>query len=180
MSPGLFPVFWSTQTIPISYSFSPFTKPLGTVSSAQNTIGFTIAVDFFSSQARFKYMSLFLFSFIFTLGYAGTAKSPILQILFSFFFFFLFVNYLLVRFSSHDLVICLYRKIPKNFVCFILYCYYYYLHKHIRIPYTYLTTQEFSFVPSFVTVSRCFVNSRFKSLHALGGCLLGLLLAKSF
>ena len=48
--------------------------------------------SFFSSQANSKYLYLFSFSLIFTLRFAGTAKSTIRQVLFSFLFFsFLFL-----------------------------------------------------------------------------------------
>ena len=64
-------------------------------------------------RARARYLSFFSLSFNFTLWSAGTAKSTILQVLF-------FVDYYKVWSSGWDLVICLYIKIPEEFVSFIL------------------------------------------------------------
>ena len=74
----------------ISSSSNLFSKSLETVSCAPTTISviFTLMFHcFFSSQARSKYSSLLLFSFIFTLRSAGRAKSTKWQVL-----FFLLIN----------------------------------------------------------------------------------------
>ena len=71
----------------ISKSSSRCTNPLMTVPSALITIGITVTFmfhSFLSSLARSKYLSLFSLSFSFTLWTAGTSKSPIRQVLFSF------------------------------------------------------------------------------------------------
>ena len=71
----------------ISNSSSPFSKPLGTVPSAPITTDITVILlfySFLSSQARSKYLFLFLLSFIFILRSAGTAKSTIQHVLFFF------------------------------------------------------------------------------------------------
>ena len=68
----------------ISKSSSPYTNPLVTVPSAQITIGITVTFmfhSFFSTLAKFRYLSIFLFSINFTLWSARTAKSTIRQIL---------------------------------------------------------------------------------------------------
>ena len=78
---------------PISNSFCPFTKPLGTVPSAPITIGITVNLmirSFFSSPTRSKYSSLFLLSSIFILWSARTAKSTIRQVLFFLLFSFFY------------------------------------------------------------------------------------------
>ena len=73
-------VVWIVSTCPlISESSSPFTNPLGIVPRAPITIGITVTFifhNFFSSLARFRYLSLFS-PFIFTLWSAKTAKSTI-------------------------------------------------------------------------------------------------------
>ena len=78
-------VIWMVSTrVLISNSSSPFTNPLVTILSILITVGITITFifhSFFSSLARFRYLSLFLPSFIFTLGSAGMAKSTIQQVL---------------------------------------------------------------------------------------------------
>ena len=64
----------------ISKSSSLCTKPLGIVPSTPITIGITITLifqSFFSSLGRYKYLSLFLLSLIFTLQFSKTAKSTI-------------------------------------------------------------------------------------------------------
>ena len=55
---------------PISNSYNPLSKLLGTVPSAPITIGITITImshSFFRFLAMSKYLSMFSFSFIFTL-----------------------------------------------------------------------------------------------------------------
>ena len=97
----------------ISNSFSPFTKPLGTVLSAPITIGITVTLmlhSFLNSLARSKYLSLVSFSLIFTLSFAGTANFSINSTI--------FVDYHLVWSSGRDSVICMYLKIPGR----ILFC----------------------------------------------------------
>ena len=80
---------------PTSKSSGPFNNPLVTVSKAPITIGiiFTfIFHSFFNSLARSRYLYLFSHSCSFILWSAGTAKSTILQIFFSFFFFLLIIT----------------------------------------------------------------------------------------
>ena len=79
----------------ISKSSSPFFKALDIVPSAPFTI--VILVTFmlyslFSSLARFKCLSLFSFSLIFTSWSTGTVKSTIRQILIFFLSFFLTIT----------------------------------------------------------------------------------------
>ena len=83
-------VVWIASTRPTtSKSSGPFNNRLVIVPNAPITIG-TIATFmfqcFFNSLARSRYLSFFSLSFRFILCSAGTAKSTILQILFSFFF----------------------------------------------------------------------------------------------
>ena len=114
---------------PTSKSFRPFNNPLVTVPNAPITIGTIVTFmfhSFYNSLARSRYLSFFSLSFRFILWSAGTAKSTILQILFSFsflfffFFFFFFVNYYEVWSSGRDLVISLYVKVPYEFMRFII------------------------------------------------------------
>ena len=83
-------VVWMVSTRPsISEPSSPFCNPLVTVPKAPITIGIIVTFifhSFFNSLARSRYLSLFSHSFSFILWSAGTAKSTILQIFFSFFF----------------------------------------------------------------------------------------------
>ena len=66
-SPGLFLIFWPIlimlESCPLIFkSSSPFTNLLGIFTSASITVGITITFMFdifFSSQARFRYLSLF-------------------------------------------------------------------------------------------------------------------------
>ena len=85
-------VVWMVSTrLLISKSSCPCTNPLVTASRAPITVVITVTFmfhTFFSSQAKFTYLSLFSLSFSFTLWSAGTAKSTIRQVLFFFFFFF--------------------------------------------------------------------------------------------
>ena len=78
-------VVWTVSTHPIiSKSSSLCTNPLLTVPRAPITIGIIVTFifySFFNSQARFRYLSYFSFSFTFTLWSAWTAKSTILQVL---------------------------------------------------------------------------------------------------
>ena len=121
-------VVWMVSTRPvISNSSSPITNPLGIFPRAPTTNGITVTYVFhscFSPLARPRYLSLFSFSFIYTLWYTGTAKSTIRQVLyfcwlsqrlvvwprlgdpfvsqnlFFFFFFFFFLLLLLLLFTS--------------------------------------------------------------------------------
>ena len=80
-------MFWCV----VSFSISPclLSKPLGIVPSAPTSIGITVTYvfhSFFSSQAKSKYLCVFLLSFIFTLWFIETAKSTRWQV------FFLLIN----------------------------------------------------------------------------------------
>ena len=69
----------------ISKSSCPFINPLVIVPRAPITISINVTFmfhSFFSTLARSRYLSLFLFSFNFTLWSARTVKSTILQVLF--------------------------------------------------------------------------------------------------
>ena len=69
----------------ISNSSSPLSKPLGTNQSTPTLIDIMVKhmlYSIFSSQAKFKYLSFFSFSFLFTLWSNGTAKSTIGKVLF--------------------------------------------------------------------------------------------------
>ena len=83
-------VVWTVFTHPVfSKSSNPCTNPLLTVPRAPITIGIIVTFmfhSFFHSQARPRYLSLFSHSFNFTLWSTETAKSTILQVLFSFSF----------------------------------------------------------------------------------------------
>ena len=72
--------------------------------------------SFLNSLARSKDLSLFSISWIFCMS-AERAKIHNTQVPFYFFFV---VNYLLVWFSGRGFMICLYFKIPENFMRFIL------------------------------------------------------------
>ena len=75
---------------PTSKSSRPFNNSLVIVPNAPITIGTIVTFmfhSFFNSLARSSYLSFFSLSFRFILWSAGTAKSTILQIFFSFFFF---------------------------------------------------------------------------------------------
>ena len=78
-------VVWMVSTHPlISNSFSPCINPLVTVPRALITIILIVTFmchSFFNSLARSTCLSFFSFSFNFTLGSAGTAKSTIKQII---------------------------------------------------------------------------------------------------
>ena len=96
-------VVWLLSTFPlISKSSSPFTKLVFGGGSC--------------SLATYRNLSLFSFSFNLTLGFVGTAKSTIQQVLsffsflfnFFFFFFFLFIITVWPRLGN------LYLKIPEN------------------------------------------------------------------
>ena len=71
-------VFWMVSTrVLISSSSSFFNNPFMTLPNASITIGITVTFmfhGFFSSLARSRYLSLFSFSFNFTLWSAGKAK----------------------------------------------------------------------------------------------------------
>ena len=79
-------VVWMVSTrSPTSKSSRPFNNPLVTVPKAPITIGIIVTFmfqSFFNSLPKSRYLSLFSDSFSFILWSAGTAKSPILQILF--------------------------------------------------------------------------------------------------
>ena len=88
-SPGLFfsvfkqifmLCFWLSPLVLISKSSSAFTSFLEIVPSATITVIFMFQF-FFSSLAKCKYVSLFSFSFIFTLWSARKAMSPIRWVL---------------------------------------------------------------------------------------------------
>ena len=69
----------------ISKFSSSCTNSLVTASKAQITVGITVIFmfhTFFNSLARSRYLSVFLFSFSFTLWSPRTAKSTIRQVLF--------------------------------------------------------------------------------------------------
>ena len=69
----------------ISKSSSPCTNLLVTIPRAPITIGITVTFmlrSFFSSPARFRYLSFFSLFFSFTQWSAGMAKSIIWQVLF--------------------------------------------------------------------------------------------------
>ena len=103
-------VVWMLSTCPlISKSSCPFTNPLGIVPRAPFGIIVTLMFHIFCSLARFRYLSYFSLSFIFTLRSAGATNSPIRQVLF-------FVNYHYVWSPRRDLVIRLYLKILEKFV----------------------------------------------------------------
>ena len=92
-------VVWMVSTRPPTSKYSsPFSNPLVTVPNAPITIGIIVTCmfhSFFNSLARSRYLSLFSHSFSFILWSAGTTKSTILQVLFSFPFFFFFFCWLL-------------------------------------------------------------------------------------
>ena len=73
----------NSSTSPV---FLLFSRPIGTLPKEPTIFGITVIFMphvFFSSLARFKYLSVFfLISFIFSLWTAGTAKSSRLQVLF--------------------------------------------------------------------------------------------------
>ena len=79
-------VVWMVSTHPlISKSSCPCINLLVTVSRAPTIIGISVTFmfhSFFDSLTRSRYLSFFWFSFNFTLGSAGTAKSTIRQVLF--------------------------------------------------------------------------------------------------
>ena len=81
-------VVWMVSTRPpTSKSSSSFISPLVTVPKAPITIGIIVTFMlhiFYNSLARSRYLSFFSLSFSFILWSAGTAKSTILQVLFSF------------------------------------------------------------------------------------------------
>ena len=87
-------VVWMVSTSPLlSKSFSPYTKPLVTVTTnTPITIGITVTLmfhNFFSSLARSRYLTHFWLSFSSTLWSVGKAKSTFRQVLFFFFLFWL-------------------------------------------------------------------------------------------
>ena len=108
-------VIWIVSTRPLtSMSSWPFNNPLVIVPKASIAVGTIVTFMFhcfFNSLARSRYLSFFSHSFSFILWSAGTAKSTILQILFSFLFFF-FVNYYKVWSFDQNLVFRVYIKVP--------------------------------------------------------------------
>ena len=84
-------VVWMVSTHPLIPKYSsPCTNPFVTEPRAPITIGIIVTFTFHSflnSLARLRYLSLFSYSFNFTLWSARTAKSTILQV----FFFFLLI-----------------------------------------------------------------------------------------
>ena len=117
---------------PISNSSGPLAKPLGIVPSALITISATVTVMFhcfFSSLARSKYLSLFLFSFIFTLVcHDGKVYYSAGSLFFFFFFVFLFLFFCFCflfflttpTFGLLAGISDLYLKISENFTHLIL------------------------------------------------------------
>ena len=84
-------VVWMVFTRPlISKSSDSCTNPSVTVPSAPITIGIIVTFMFhsifFNSLARSRYLSFFSLSFNFTLWSAGTAKSTILHVSFSYYY----------------------------------------------------------------------------------------------
>ena len=77
-------IVWIVSTYPaISMSSSPWINPLVTVLRAPIKIGIIVNFmfhSFFNSLARSRYLSLFSYSFNFTLWSAGTTKSTILLV----------------------------------------------------------------------------------------------------
>ena len=103
---------------PNSNSFSLFSKLLGTVPSARITIGITITFMFHSFLRSFLdqvFVSLFVFFDFYSEDHWNSNVHKTVNSL----FFFSFVNYHLVWSSGQD-VICLYLKIPENFMSLIL------------------------------------------------------------
>ena len=100
-------VVWMVSTRhPTSKSSSPFNNPLVTVPKALITIGIIITFmfqSFFSSLARFRYLSFFSLSLF--CGQSGLQCPQFCK--FSF-----FVDYYKVWSSGRDLVIRLYVKVP--------------------------------------------------------------------
>ena len=135
----------------ISKSSNPCTNPLGTDLSARIIIGITVIFMFhsFCSLTRFTYLCLFSPSFNFTPWSAGTAKSTIQQVLFSFlccFFFFLTITWsgrlagirwsvciskshrsLCISFSAMDSGLCIYWLFVRSNLNF--------LHNSLWIPF---------------------------------------------
>ena len=91
---------------PISNCSSPFFMPLGTVSNTPITIDITVTLMFHSyliSLGRYNYLFTFSFTLIFTLWFAGTAKSTMPLVLLFFLFFLMLINTrcgLLIRISG--------------------------------------------------------------------------------
>ena len=106
------------STRPItSKSPSPFSNPFVIVPKVPITIGIFVTCMFhnlFNSLARSWYLSFFSYSLSFILWSARTANSTILQ--------FLFFSWLLLGLVFWPrLVIRLYVKVPKEFMCVIFY-----------------------------------------------------------
>ena len=153
-------LIWMVSTRPpTSKSSSPFSNPFVTVPNIPITIGIIITCmfhSFFNSLARSRYLSFFSHSFSFILWSAGTAKSTILQVLFSFSFFFFFclssslvhlrkgleyltrctaqvfiplIRFLLLSFVSSSFLVLL----RYSFWIFSFNWYYYYYYYHFKI-----------------------------------------------
>ena len=118
-------VVWMVSTRPpTSKSSSPFSNPLVIAPKAPITIGIIVTCmfhSFFNSLARSKYLSFFSHYFSFILWSAGTAKSTILQFLFS-------CCCCCWLSSDRDSMIRLYVKVLSEFMryYFYYYCYCYY------------------------------------------------------
>ena len=113
-------VVWIVSTRPpTSKSSRPFNNPLVIVPNAPITIDTIVTFmfhSFFNSLARSKYLSFFLLSFRFILWSAGTAKSTILQILFSLFFLLIIMRSdLLTGIRLHVCMLKSYRSLYKSF-----------------------------------------------------------------
>ena len=105
-------VVWMVSTRPlISKSSSPYTHYLVTVPRAPITI--VMFHSFFNSLTRSRFLSLF---HILSISLWGLLRHQSSQ----FYKFSFFVDYYKIWLSGWDLVICLYLKIPEEFVHFIL------------------------------------------------------------
>ena len=106
-------VVWMVFTRPLISKFSsPFNNSLVTVPKVPITISITVTFMFhcfFNSLAMSWYISFFSLSFNFILWSAGTAKSTILRVLFSFFFF---VDYYKVLFPSPPVLLVSVPRAP--------------------------------------------------------------------
>ena len=112
-------VVWMVSTRPPNFKSScPFSNPLVTVPNAPITIGIIVTCmfqSFFSSLARWRYLSFFSHSFSFILWPAGIAKSTIIQILFLFFLLLIIMSGLLtgIRWS-----VCMLKSHRSLYVTF--------------------------------------------------------------
>ena len=108
-------VVWMVSTRPPTFKSSrPFNNSLVTVPKAPILIGTIVTFmfhNFFNSLARSRYLSFFSHSFSFILWSAGTAKSTILQILFS---FCLLLLLLLLSLSLRVFHTCVFHWYPRD------------------------------------------------------------------